>query len=85
MQAGAYLLRLDHRKLSYLRLLKLLYLADREWLAHNGESITGDQVFAIKHGPVAAIASGFRAQNFRTCRGVIRPLTCTPQGPKGLV
>ena len=25
----------------YLRLLKLLYIADREWLAETGESITG--------------------------------------------
>ena len=31
-----------------------------------------------------AIASGFKGQNFRTWRGVIRPLTCGPRGPKRL-
>jgi hypothetical protein len=28
-----------------------------------------------------ACASGFKAQYFRTCRGVIRPLTCGPRAP----
>jgi uncharacterized phage-associated protein len=52
LQASAYLLRLDRKKMSYLRLLKLLYIADREWLAENGESITGDRAIAMKQGPV---------------------------------
>ena len=52
LQASAYLLRLDRKKMSYLRLLKLLYIADREWLAENGESITGDRAYAMKQGPV---------------------------------
>jgi hypothetical protein len=30
--------------MSYLRLLKLLYIAEREWLAATGEAITGDRV-----------------------------------------
>ena len=33
LQASAYLLRLDGKRMAYLRLLKLLYIADREWLA----------------------------------------------------
>ncbi len=41
--------------MSYLRLLKLLYIADREWLAENGESITGDRAFAMKQGPVLSM------------------------------
>jgi uncharacterized phage-associated protein len=52
LQASAYLLRLDRKKMSYLRPLKLLYIADREWLAENGESITGDRADARKQGPV---------------------------------
>ena len=52
LQASAYLLRLDRKKMSYLRLLKLLYIADREWLAETGESITGDRAYAMKQGPV---------------------------------
>ena len=34
------------------RLLKLLYIADRELLAAKGRTITGDRVFAMKFGPV---------------------------------
>jgi uncharacterized phage-associated protein len=52
LQASAYLLRLDRKKMSYRRLLKLLYIADREWLAETGESITGDRAYAMKQGPV---------------------------------
>ncbi|HKI37736.1 MAG TPA: Panacea domain-containing protein [Gemmataceae bacterium] len=39
-------------EMSYLRLLKLLYLADRESLKEIGRPITGDRVAAMKHGPV---------------------------------
>ena len=52
LQASACLLRLDGKKMSYLRLLKLLYVADREWLGENGESIVGDRAVAMKQGPV---------------------------------
>lgn len=52
LQVSAYLLRLDGKRMSYLRLLKLLYIADREWLAEMGESITGDRALAMKFGPV---------------------------------
>ena len=52
LQASACLLRLDGKRMGYLRLLKLLYIADREWLAETGESITGDRPYAMKYGPV---------------------------------
>jgi uncharacterized phage-associated protein len=52
LQASACLLRLDGKRMSSLRLLKLLYIADREWLAETGESITGDRACAMKYGPV---------------------------------
>jgi uncharacterized phage-associated protein len=52
LQASAYLLRLDGKRMSYLCLLKLLYIADREWLAESGESISGDRAFAMRFGPV---------------------------------
>ena len=52
LQASAYLLRLDGKRMPYLRLLKLLYIADRESLAETGESITGDRAFAMEYGPV---------------------------------
>lgn len=38
--------------MSRLRLLKLLYIADRESLRETGAPITGDRVVAMEHGPV---------------------------------
>jgi uncharacterized phage-associated protein len=53
LQAAAVLLEYEKtRRMSYLRLLKLLYVADRECLAEFGRPITGDQPVALKRGPV---------------------------------
>ncbi len=43
-------------EMSYLRMLKLLYLADRESLRETGRPITGDRVVAMEHGPVLSSA-----------------------------
>ncbi len=52
-QAAAMLLRTDRSaRMSRLRLLKLLYIADRELLAERGRPITGDRPVAMDHGPV---------------------------------
>jgi uncharacterized phage-associated protein len=40
------------KDMSYLRLLKLLYIADRESIKETGQPITGDHVVAMEHGPV---------------------------------
>jgi hypothetical protein len=52
LQAAGVLLRRDGKRMSRLRLLKLLYIADRELLAAKGRTITGDRVVAMKNGPV---------------------------------
>jgi uncharacterized phage-associated protein len=53
IQAIAVLLRSDLcKEMDYLRILKLLYIADRESLAETGRPITGDSVVAMKFGPV---------------------------------
>lgn len=53
IQAASVLLEgTEGRSMSYLRLLKLLYLADREMLRRTGLPITCDRVVAMKHGPV---------------------------------
>ena len=53
LQAVGVLLRAHPlRVMSRLRLLKLLYIADREGLQERGAPITGDQVVAMEHGPV---------------------------------
>ena len=52
LQASAVLLRRDDKRMSRLRLLKLLYFADRELLVAKVRTITGDSVVAMKYGPV---------------------------------
>ncbi len=52
LQASGVLLGLDGRRMGRVRLLKLLYIADRELLAETGRTITGDHAVAMKLGPV---------------------------------
>ena len=53
VQAIGVLMRADGvGQMSCMRLLKLLYFADREGLKHTGRPITGDLVYAMKDGPV---------------------------------
>lgn len=52
-QASAYLISLaPGRSLERVKLMKLLYLADRESLIRYGASITGDRMMSMQHGPV---------------------------------
>jgi uncharacterized phage-associated protein len=53
LQTAAVLLAYEKdRRMSCIRLLKLLYIADRESMAETGWPITGDKPVAMKHGPV---------------------------------
>ena len=52
LQAAGVLLSLDGHRMERIRLLKLLYIADRELLAETGRTITGDRAVAMNHGPV---------------------------------
>lgn len=53
LQAAAYLLRREPTKqMNYMRLLKLLYIADRESIRRSGHPITGDRVAALERGPI---------------------------------
>jgi uncharacterized phage-associated protein len=53
IQATAALLATSTaRRMSRLRVLKLLYVAERESLKETGRTITGDRVVAMDHGPV---------------------------------
>jgi uncharacterized phage-associated protein len=49
---ASYLLIKRGGKMSYMKLLKLLYLAERESLAKWGESMSGDRFVSMPHGPV---------------------------------
>jgi uncharacterized phage-associated protein len=52
--AAAYLLKLRGGKMSYLKLIKLLYLADREAWRRWGFSITTDSYVSMNKGPVVS-------------------------------
>lgn len=53
IQAVAYLLRRESsREMNYMRLIKILYIADRESIRKTGRPITGDLAAAMKQGPV---------------------------------
>jgi uncharacterized phage-associated protein len=51
-QAAARLLAARGGTMSYLKLLKLLYLADRRALLEHGRPITFDRYVSMDHGPV---------------------------------
>jgi uncharacterized phage-associated protein len=50
--AGILLKATEPHRMSRLRLLKLLYIADRESIQRSGRPITGDDAVAMDHGPV---------------------------------
>lgn len=51
-QIAAWFLRQQRGRMPVLKLMKLMYLADRMALVEHGFPITGDQVVAMSHGPV---------------------------------
>jgi uncharacterized phage-associated protein len=52
LQAAAYLLHREEGRMPYLRLLKLMYIAERDLLAQAATPLTGDIFIAMEHGPV---------------------------------
>jgi len=54
-QAAAFLLHRAGGRLPLLKLMKLMYLAERESLRQYGEPITGDKLVSMPHGPVLSM------------------------------
>jgi len=54
VQVINYLLNKAEPECTKLKLLKLIFYADREHLRRYGRTITGDNYFALEHGPVAS-------------------------------
>lgn len=54
-QAAAFLLHRAGGRLPLLKLMKLMYLAERESLRKFGEPITGDKLVSMPHGPVLSM------------------------------
>lgn len=51
-QAAALFLRLEGGQMPYMKLLKLLYLADREAIRQRCSPVSGDCFVSMEHGPV---------------------------------
>lgn len=51
-QAAALIARRHGGAINYMKLIKLLYLADRQMLLDHGTMVTGDRHVAMKFGPV---------------------------------
>ncbi|HQU41243.1 MAG TPA: DUF4065 domain-containing protein, partial [Pirellulales bacterium] len=68
IQAVAFLLRREPaRRMNYMRLLKILYLAERAILAESGKPLTGSPVLATPRGPLFADVLGLiRGQHIAT-------------------
>ncbi|HUX90239.1 MAG TPA: Panacea domain-containing protein [Gallionellaceae bacterium] len=54
-QMAAFLLRKQNDRMPHLKLMKLLYLADRESMGRFGAPISGDRIVAMPHGPVLSM------------------------------
>lgn len=50
--ASYFLLKTESGTMSHLKLMKLLYLSDRECFRCHGFSMSGDRMVSMKHGPV---------------------------------
>lgn len=51
-QAAAYFVAKEGGRMAHLKLMKLLYLADRESIKIYGLPISGDEYYSLPHGPV---------------------------------
>ncbi len=52
VQAAALFLKLNRQPMEYMKLIKLLYIADRTALDRMDSTITGDKYVSMDHGPV---------------------------------
>ncbi|CDL79284.1 Panacea domain-containing protein [Xenorhabdus cabanillasii] len=58
-QMAAYLLSQEGGRMAYLKLMKLMYLSEREYMRRYGESISGDRMVSMPHGPVLSNSLDF--------------------------
>lgn len=54
-QVAAYFIFREGGTIEILKLMKLMYLAERESLLKYGEPITGDNFYSMNHGPILSI------------------------------
>lgn len=67
-QMAAYLLAKGETTMPHLKLMKLLYLADRRSMNDFGYPISGDKVVAMPHGPVLSMTLNLINGNDFSCQ-----------------
>jgi len=66
-QVAAFFIFCQRRPIGVLKLIKLMYLAERESFKKYGESITGDRFFSMDHGPVLSSTLNLVDNLFESC------------------
>jgi len=56
---AAYFLQKAGGEMEYIKLIKLLYIADREALKRWGRPLTGDAYYSLPHGPIVSRIKDF--------------------------
>lgn len=51
-QIAAFFTKAEGGRIAIIKLIKLMYLADRESLDRYGEPLTFDEMFSLRHGPI---------------------------------
>jgi hypothetical protein len=82
-QAAAYLLKLRGGAMSYMKLVKLLYIADRLALLNSGRPITCDKFVAMDHGPVPSRTLDLVKRKNRFGARVWHRFISRPEAPEG--
>lgn len=53
-QVAGVLLQLAGNRMNYMKLIKLMYIIDREALKRWGYPLTGDEYYSLPHGPIVS-------------------------------
>lgn len=53
-QMASWLLEKTNGRMKYLKIIKLIYIADREAIRRWGQPLTGDSYYSLPHGPVVS-------------------------------
>jgi uncharacterized phage-associated protein len=64
-QAAAHLLKLRGGRMKYMKLIKLLYLADRKSILERGRPVTTDRYVSMDHGPVLSVTLNLIGGGYR--------------------
>lgn len=56
LEAAVYFLEKSNNEMPYIKLIKLLYLADRRKMQKDGRTISGDRHYSLKCGPILSTA-----------------------------